>query len=133
MPENSTYLLNDEASYIALKKELDIIARAEKCLEIYCNQEHRFHTNMRKALPINPILRKVIAQSPLLLELFYLLLLGDAGLGLVEQFGVLGFVKELAFLIDGTEKSFSITRALRFGFTEFFKQHNIFFPQEVKT
>jgi len=126
-------LEENNALFFALQKELASIAASEKALEIYQNKDHRFHSDMRRLLPVNPMLKKAIAGSPLILELFYLLLFGDAGFGLIQQFGILGFVKELAFFIDGTTDSFDIVRAVSFGFGEFFKQHNIFQPQVAKT
>jgi len=127
------YLSNDDKLYFSIKKELDIIAKNESSFAIYQDKNHRFHTDVRRLVPINPVLKKALSGSPLLLECFYLALFGDASLGLIKQFGLLGFLKELVLFRDGSMESMDFFRAISYGFGETIKQHNIFQTQKATT
>lgn len=81
------------------------------------------NTEIKTLYPHSQFLSRIFSSYPLTLLLWNAYSFLTTGFDVINKVGFLGFVKEAAFFIDGTQDTLSFKRAVDYGWQEVIKQH----------
>lgn len=81
------------------------------------------NAEIKTLYPHNQFLSRIFSSSPRMLFLWNGYSFLTNGFDVINKVGFLGFVKEAAFFIDGTQNTLSFKRAVDYGWQEVIKQH----------